>query len=183
MSDESADQPENELDALRANLRNLRMTLDEERNKAHRQLFDNFLQEVLKMDADDPRSETLRQAYITIVKTLADESVPMGERMSIFINSDFLYSVLTHKNLRYEREVKRFLGHLNELLVVSSRENATKDYKFWETLFSQALGGVLDLIEPENANNHEHMAEMIVSAIGESSGVKSLIHQSNKRRG
>ena len=44
-----------QLDALRANLRQLKGTLQNQREKAQNELFDNFLQEIMKIDLKDVR--------------------------------------------------------------------------------------------------------------------------------
>lgn len=156
-----------DLDALRHNLRHLKQTLDNQREEAQNELFDNFLEEIMKLDLKDNRAELLRKEYLDSLKHLSDEEKPLGERVSQFIESDFLYGVLTHKNLRYEREIKRFLKHLNDLMVSVSQEGATKESKFIERYFANALSGVLDIIEPEEAEGHKEMADMIVGAIQE----------------
>ena len=154
-----------ELDALRKNLRQLKGTLENQREKAQNELFDNFLQEIMKLDLNDTRAETLRTEYLQSLTSLSDENKPLGDRISLFLESDFLLGVLTHKNLRYEREIRRFLTHLNELLSSVSKEGATKDSQFMETYFKTALSGVLDIVEPSSAESHEEMASLIVGAL------------------
>lgn len=154
-----------QLDALRENLRQLKGTLENQREKAQNELFDNFLEEIMKIDLRDDKADSLRQEYLNSLSQLADESEPLNERLSNFLNSDFLVGVLTHKNLRYEREIKRFLTHLNDLMASISKEGVTKDSAFMETYFKNALNGVLDIVEPSEAKNHEQVASMIVGAL------------------
>ncbi len=163
----SSEQPKEDLDALRNNLRELKKTLDKQREEAQNELFNNFLDEIMKLDLNDKKAESLRKEYLDSLQHLSDEERPLGDRVSEFIESDFLYGVLTHKNLRYEREIKRFLNHLNDMLASASQEGATKESKFIERYFSNALSGVLDIIEPEEAEGNKQMAEMIVGALQE----------------
>ena len=156
-----------ELDALRENLRQLKGTLENQRENAQNELFDNFLEEIMKIDLRDDKADNLRQEYLSSLSQLADESAPLNQRISTFLNSDFLVGVLTHKNLRYEREIKRFLTHLNDLMISISKEGATKDSAFMESYFKNALNGVLDIVEPSEAKNHEQVASMIVGALKE----------------
>ncbi len=156
-----------DLDALRNNLRNLQASLANERMKAQKQLFHDFTQNIMGMAPDDERATLLADAYLHTVTQLADESVPIHIRLQSFVNSDFLYSLLVYKNLRYEREIKKFLKHLNDLLITTSQEGETKDFKSLETYFNRAITGALDLIEPEAAENRDEIVTMIVDAIGE----------------
>jgi len=156
-----------QLDALRANLRQLKGTLQNQREKAQNELFDNFLQEIMKIDLKDDKADLLRQEYLNSLSGLADEQEPLSDRISKFLNSDFLVGVLTHKNLRYEREIKRFLIHLNDLMISISKEGTTKDSVFMQSYFKSALNGVLDIVEPSEAKNHEQVASMIVGALQE----------------
>ena len=104
---------------------------------------------------------------MTTVKELADEEIGLPERLQNFINSDFLYTLLTYRNLRYEREIKKFLRHLSELLVTTSKEGETRDFKSLEHFFNRSIMGALDIIEPETAENREEIVSMIVNAIGQ----------------
>lgn len=156
-----------QLDALRENLRQLKGTLENQREKAQNELFDNFLEEIMKIDLRGNKADHLRKEYLSSLSHLADEDEPLNQRISEFLNSDFLVGVLTHKNLRYEREIKRFLTHLNELMTSISKEGATKDSAFMESYFKNALNGVLDIVEPSEAKNHEQVASMIVGALKE----------------
>ena len=154
-----------ELDALRENLRQLKGTLENQREKAQNELFDNFLEEIMKIDLRDDKADNLRQEYLSSLSQLADESAPLNQRISTFLNSDFLVGVLTHKNLRYEREIKRFLTHLNDLMISISKEGT--GLRFLGRLLQNALNGVLDIVEPSEAKNHEQVASMIVGALKE----------------
>jgi len=147
---------ENEdFDALRNNLKYLKLSLENERVKAQEKLFLDFTQTVMGMDMEDERTVLLSQAYMTTVKELADEEIGLPERLQNFINSDFLYTLLTYRNLRYEREIKKFLKHLNHLLVTTSKEGETRDFKSLEHFFNHSIMGALDLIEPEEAENED----------------------------
>ena len=147
---------ENEdFDALRNNLKYLKLSLENERVKAQEKLFLDFTQTVMGMDMEDDRTVLLSQAYMTTVKELADEEIGLPERLQNFINSDFLYTLLTYRNLRYEREIKKFLRHLSELLVTTSKEGETRDFKSLEHFFNRSIMGALDIIEPETAENRE----------------------------
>ena len=68
--------------------------------------------------------------------------------------------------MRYEREIKKFLRHLNDLLVTTSKEGETRDFKSLEHFFNRSIMGALDIIEPETAENREEIVSMIVNAIG-----------------
>jgi len=155
-----------DFDALRNNLKNLKASLENERVKAQEKLFLDFTQNVMGMDMEDERTILLSQAYMTTVKDLADEAIELPARLQNFINSDFLYTLLTYRNLRYEREIKKFLRHLNDLLVTTSKEGETRDFKSLEHFFNRSIMGALDIIEPENAENREEIVSMIVNAIG-----------------
>lgn len=63
-----------ELDALRENLRQLKGTLENQREKAQNELFDNFLEEIMKIDLRDDKADNLRQEYLSSLSQLADES-------------------------------------------------------------------------------------------------------------
>ena len=156
-----------ELDALRKNLRQLKGTLENQRKKAQNELFDNFLEEIMKIDLRDDKADSMREEYLNSLTSLSNEENPLSERISTFLDSDFLLGVLTHKNLRYEREIKRFLNQLNELLSSVSKEGATKDSQFMERYFKTALSGVMDIVEPSEAETHEQIATMIVGALQE----------------
>jgi hypothetical protein len=155
-----------DFDALRNNLKNLKASLENERVKAQEKLFLDFTQNVMGMDMEDERTILLSQAYMTTVRELADEAIELPARLQNFINSDFLYTLLTYRNLRYEREIKKFLRHLNDLLVTTSKEGETRDFKSLEHFFNRSIMGALDIIEPETAENREEIVSMIVNAIG-----------------
>ena len=156
-----------DLDALRHNLRNLQASLANERMKAQKQLFHDFTQNIMGMSTDDERATVLADAYLHTVTQLADDSTPLQVRLQAFVNSEFLYSLLVYKNLRYEREIKKFLKHLNDLLITTSQEGETREFKSLEAYFNRAITGALDLIEPEAAENRDEIVTMIVDAIGE----------------
>ena len=156
-----------DFDALRNNLKNLKISLENERVKAQEKLFLDFTENVMGMKMEDERTVLLSQAYMTTVRELADEEIQLAERLQNFINSDFLYTLLTYRNLRYEREIKKFLRHLNELLVTTSKEGETRDFKSLEHFFNRSIMGALEIIEPENAENREEIVSMIVNAIGQ----------------
>ena len=86
----------------------------------------------MKIDLRDDKADNLRQEYLSSLSQLADESALLINEYPTFLNSDFLVGVLTHKNLRYEREIKRFLTHLNDLMISISKEGATKDSLSWK---------------------------------------------------
>ena len=52
------------------------------------------------MSPDDERTVLLSDSYMETVKQLANENVLLHDRLHNFINSDFLYTLLTYKNLR-----------------------------------------------------------------------------------
>ena len=79
-----------DFDALRNNLKNLKLSLENERVKAQEKLFLDFTQNVMGMDMADERTVLLSQAYMTTVKELANEDVHLPDRLQNFINSDFL---------------------------------------------------------------------------------------------
>ena len=85
-----------DFDALRNNLKNLKASLENERVKAQEKLFLDFTQTVMGMDMEDERTILLSQAYMTTVKDLADEAIELPARLQNFINSDFLYTLLTY---------------------------------------------------------------------------------------
>ena len=161
------DAEKQDFDALRHNLRNLQASLANERMKAQTQLFHDFTQNIMGMAPDDERATVLADAYLHTVTQLADDSIPLQVRLQSFVNSDFLYSLLVYKNLRYEREIKKFLKHLNDLLITTSQEGETREFKSLEAYFNRAITGALDLIEPEAAENRDEIVTMIVDAIGE----------------
>ncbi len=154
-----------DFDALRNNLRHLKTSLESERVKAQEKLFTDFTQNIMGMSPDDERTVLLSQAYKTTVKDLANENVPLVNRLDSFINSEFLYTLLTYKNLRYEREIKKFLKHLHTLLITTSKEGETTDFKSMEHYFNRSIMGALEIIEPTQAENREDIVSMIVSAI------------------
>tara|TARA_R110000751_G_scaffold91515_2_gene179581 strand:+ start:137 stop:655 length:519 start_codon:yes stop_codon:yes gene_type:complete len=156
-----------DFDALRVNLRTLKLSLENERIKAQEKLFVDFTENIMGMSSDDERTILLSQAYMTTVKDLANEEVALTNRLHDFLNSDFLYTLLTYKNLRYEREIKKFLKHLNQLLVTTSKEGETRDFKSLEGWFNSSIMGALDIIEPEEAENREEIVTMIVDAIAQ----------------
>ncbi len=156
-----------DFDALRDNLKNLKVSLANERIKAQEKLFVDFTQNIMGMSPEDERTVLLSESYMVTVKQLANENVLLHDRLHDFINSDFLYTLLTYKNLRYEREIKKFLKHLNHLLVTTSKEGETRDFKSLEHFFNHSIMGALDLIEPEEAENREEIVTMIVDAIAQ----------------
>ena len=74
---------------------------------------------------------------------------------------------MTYQNLRYEREIKKFLKHLNTLLVTTSKEGETRDFKTLEHFFNSSILGALEIIEPDDAEKREQIVTMIVDAIAQ----------------
>ena len=79
-----------DFDALRVNLRTLKLSLENERIKAQEKLFVDFTENIMGMSSDDERTILLSQAYMTTVKDLANEEVALTNRLHDFLNSDFL---------------------------------------------------------------------------------------------
>lgn len=156
-----------DFNALRNNLKSLKASLENERIKAQEKLFIDFTQNIMGMSPDDERTVLLSDSYMETVKQLANENVLLHDRLHNFINSDFLYTLLTYKNLRYEREIKKFLKHLNTLLVTTSKEGETRDFKTLEHFFNSSILGALEIIEPDVAENREQIVTMIVDAIAQ----------------
>ena len=80
-----------DFDALRDNLKNLKVSLENERIKAQQRLFIDFTQNIMGMSPEDERSVLLSESYMATVKQLANENVLLHDRLHNFINSDFLY--------------------------------------------------------------------------------------------
>jgi hypothetical protein len=156
-----------DFNALRNNLKNLKLSLENERIKAQQKLFIDFTENIMGMSPDDERTVLLSNSYMQTVTQLANENVLLHDRLHNFINSDFLYTLLTYKNLRYEREIKKFLKHLNTLLVTTSKEGETRDFKTLEHFFNSSILGALEIIEPDEAENREQIVTMIVDAIAQ----------------
>jgi len=156
-----------DFNALRNNLKNLKLSLENERIKAQQKLFIDFTENIMGMSPDDERTVLLSNSYMQTVTQLANEKVLLHDRLHNFINSDFLYTLLTYKNLRYEREIKKFLKHLNTLLVTTSKEGETRDFKTLEHFFNSSILGALEIIEPDEAENREQIVTMIVDAIAQ----------------
>ena len=156
-----------DFNALRNNLKNLKLSLENERIKAQQKLFIDFTENIMGMSPDDERTVLLSNSYMQTVTQLANENVLLHDRLHNFINSDFLYTLLTYKNLRYEREIKKFLKHLNTLLVTTSKEGETRDFKTLEHFFNSSILGALEIIEPDEAENREQIVTMTVDAIAQ----------------
>tara|TARA_R110001583_G_scaffold46195_8_gene145200 strand:- start:3234 stop:3740 length:507 start_codon:yes stop_codon:yes gene_type:complete len=156
-----------DFNALRNNLKHLKLSLENERIKAQQKLFIDFTENIMGMSPDDERTVLLSNSYMQTVTQLANENVLLHDRLHNFINSDFLYTLLTYKNLRYEREIKKFLKHLNTLLVTTSKEGETRDFKTLEHFFNSSILGALEIIEPDEAENREQIVTMIVDAIAQ----------------
>ena len=146
-----------DFNALRNNLKHLKL----------QKLFIDFTENIMGMSPDDERTVLLSNSYMQTVTQLANENVLLHDRLHNFINSDFLYTLLTYKNLRYEREIKKFLKHLNTLLVTTSKEGETRDFKTLEHFFNSSILGALEIIEPDEAENREQIVTMIVDAIAQ----------------
>ena len=79
-----------QLDALRANLRQLKGTLQNQREKAQNELFDNFLQEIMKIDLKDDGSFRMNMKFFEYATGLT------------MVNSNF--EKLFKNNINYNKE-------------------------------------------------------------------------------
>ena len=150
-------------DQLRSSLGKLREKIKEEQQKAQRDIFRNFLVDVLKMDLDDEGAKQLETQYIESLNLLSDETRDIKERISLFIESDFLYSVLTYKNLSYEREIKSFLNRLTTLIHATSKESSETDMAYITAFLSTGLKDVTSMIDGQDIP--PDMAKVILNSL------------------
>ena len=135
------------VDQLRFSLGKLKDTIKEEQQKAQREVFRNFLVDVLKMDLEDEGAKILENQYMDSLDKLSDDDIHLKERISHFIESDFLYSILTYKNLSYEREIKSFLQRLTALIHATNKEASESEMAYITAFLSTGLKDVTSMID------------------------------------
>jgi hypothetical protein len=150
-------------DQLRSSLGKLKEKIKEEQQKAQRDVFRNFLVDVLKMDLDDEGAKHLEEQYVESLNVLSDETKDIKDRISTFIESDFLYSVLTYKNLSYEREIKSFLTRLTTLIHATTKESSESDMAYITAFLSTGLKDVTSIIEGQDIP--PNMAKVILNSL------------------
>tara|TARA_B100001778_G_scaffold278058_1_gene241877 strand:- start:2501 stop:3022 length:522 start_codon:yes stop_codon:yes gene_type:complete len=138
------------IEQLRFSLGKLKDTIKEEQQKAQREIFRNFLVDVLKMDLNDEGAKHLEEQYIQSLDVLSDDDIELKERISQFIESEFLYSILTYKNLSYEREIKSFLQRLTKLIQATSTESSESEMAYVTSFLSTGLKDVVSIIEGQD---------------------------------
>ncbi len=132
----------------------LKDSIRDEQQKAQREIFRSFMGEVLKIDSDDEVFAEMESSYIKELNALADDDIPLSKRVLAFVESPFLYDLLTYKNLRYEREIKSFLKNLQVLLTQTSRESSDSDVKFIHSFLERGLNDVVIGLTKENLSDN-----------------------------
>ena len=148
---------------LKSSLGKLKEKIKEEQQKAQRDVFRNFLVDVLKMDLDDEGAKSLEEQYIESLNLLSDEDTDISGRILAFIQSEFLYSVLTYKNLSYEREIKSFLTRLTNLIQATTKESSESDMAYITTFLSAGLKDATSIIEGQDIP--PDMAKVILNSL------------------
>ena len=132
----------------------LKDSIRDEQQKAQREIFRSFMGEVLKIDSSDDVFAEMESNYIEELNALADDDIPLSKRVLAFVESPFLYDLLTYKNLRYEREIKSFLKNLQVLLTQTSRESSDSDVKFIHSFLERGLNDVVLGLTKENLTDN-----------------------------
>ena len=135
---------------LSSSLSTLRNSIREEQQKAQRDIFRTFMVEVLRLEVNDEAFINLEESYIGQLDQLTNEKVSLHDRVDTFVNSDFLYSVLTVKNLRYEREIKTFLKHLQLVLKNTTIESSETDMRYIQAFLETSLKDISNSITQED---------------------------------
>ena len=128
-----------DLQQLTSSLSTLRNSIRDEQQKAQRDIFRTFMVEVLRLKVTDEAFINLEESYISQLDQLTNEKVSLHDRVDTFVNSDFLYSVLTLKNLRYEREIKTFLKNLQGVLKNTTIESSENDMRYIQAFLESSL--------------------------------------------
>ena len=143
----------------------LKESIRYEQQKAQREIFRSFMSEVLKMDSEEKEFAHMEAQYIEELNRLADDSEPLSQRVLHFVQSPFLLSLLTFKNLKYEREIKSFLKNLQTLLKHTSQEASDNDVKFIHTFLDRGLNDVVMGLTKENLS--DNIPQDILSSLAE----------------
>jgi hypothetical protein len=153
-----------DMSQLQSSLLLLKGCIRDEQQKAQREVFKSFMAEVLRLDAHDEAFIELEESYIVQLELLANDENPLGERVNDFVHSDFLYSVLTVKNLRYEREIKSFLKNLQTLIKNTTKESSESDMQFIQSFLDLSLKGVANNLDKDESGLD--IPQQIVSSLG-----------------
>ena len=132
----------------------LKDSIRDEQQKAQREIFRSFMGEVLKIDSADEVFAEMESNYIEELNALADDDIPLSKRVLAFVESPFLYDLLTYKNLRYEREIKSFLKNVQVLLKQTSQESSDNDVKFIHAFLERGLNDVVLGLTKENLTDN-----------------------------
>ena len=154
-----------DFESLRNSLVSLQDSIRQEQRKAQRELFRSFMSEVLKIDFNDEAFIELEESYVKELDALANDDVPLSQRIESFVNSDFLYSVLTVKNLSYEREIKSFLKNLRLLLRNTAKESSETDMQFIQSFMERSLHDISSGIQ--SGKIPDDVPASIVSSLAE----------------
>lgn len=139
MTSEEREEATLDFNQLKSCLSSLKDSIKVEQQKAQREIFRSFMGEVLRLDSNDEGFIDLENQYIEQLNHLSDDNNPLNKRVADFVNSDFLYSLLTVKNLRYEREIKSFLKNLQILVKNTTKEASENDMRFIQSFFERGL--------------------------------------------
>ena len=155
-----------DFESLQNSLRILKKSIRDEQRKAQRELFRSFMSEVLKLNPEDEAFINLEEEYVRELDALSNDDVPLKQRIEGFINSDFLYSVLTVKNLSYEREIKSFLKNLRILISNTAKESSESNMQFIHNFLERSL---IDISQGMITNGKipENVPQTILSSLTE----------------
>ena len=150
MADDNNSEARFDFQQLSSSLSTLRNSIRAEQQKAQREIFRTFMVEVLRLEVNDEAFINLEESYIGQLDQLTNEKVSLHDRVDTFVNSDFLYSVLTVKNLRYEREIKTFLKHLQLVLKNTTTESSENDMRYIQAFLETSLKDISQSITQDD---------------------------------
>lgn len=127
-------------------LEKYRDILEKEREATLRHQFMEFIKRMEVSDTE--RAESLYGDFQSFMNDIEDEDAPLQERVTMAIQSDFLYQIMTLKNSSRERELRKITNELSQF-IHKAAHNAETEQQFMRNLLSHSLKAVADEIEPK----------------------------------
>lgn len=128
-----------DLGELKNSLERVENAVSEEKRKSQGEPFDEFLTAYLNIEPDSKEGLKLKEQYFAIIEGLVSGEGTISDRIITFLDSEFLYSILTVSNLQYEREIRRFISSLISIITDASKEAHHNESRFIERVLHRGI--------------------------------------------
>jgi hypothetical protein len=131
-----------DLEAMKTMLNTYKQLLEQEKQAALNQHFEDFMQQLA---INDPEKSLLRTSFFALIDILDSEG-SLQERTQRMAKSDFIWDVLQLKTSAKERELRRITDEICDFIAGAS-QGAENEGQFIQNLLARSLREVATSIE------------------------------------